>query len=110
MGKWPFTLSPQLDVLSSYSKKENLDCLEDFRPISLYSITYKVVAKVISQRFKKVLSKIILPEQFGFFENRQNHEAIGVAQEGMHNIKIKKIKGAILKIDLSKAFDTVSWL
>jgi hypothetical protein len=43
-------------------------------------------------------------------EGRQIHEAIGVAQEAMHNIKTQKKKGAVLKIDLSKAYDRVSWL
>ena len=33
-----------------------------------------------------------------------------MAQEGLHNIKTKKVKVAILKIDLSKAYDKVSWL
>ena len=84
--------------------------MEYLRPISLCNITYKVVAKVISQRLKKVLSKIISLKQFGFLENRQIHEAIRVAQEGMHNIKLNKSKGAILKINLSKDFDKVSWL
>ena len=43
-------------------------------------------------------------------EGRQIHEAIGVAQEGLHSMKSKNIKGAILKIDLSKAYDKVRWL
>jgi hypothetical protein len=49
-------------------------------------------------------------EQFGFLEGRQIHEAIGVAQEALHSIKNQKLKGAVLKIDLSKAYDIVSWL
>ena len=83
--------------------------MEAFRPISLCNITYKVIAKVIAQRFKKALSKIISHEKFGFLEDRQIHEAIGVAQEGMHSAKIKKLKGVILKIDLSKSFDRSNW-
>jgi hypothetical protein len=43
-------------------------------------------------------------------EGRQIHEAIGVAQEALHSIKISKVKGVVLKIDLSKAYDRVSWL
>jgi hypothetical protein len=39
----------------------------------------------------------------------QIHEAIGVAQEGLHNLKSSREKGAILKIDLSKEFDHVNW-
>ena len=87
-----------------------MNSLKYFRPISPSNISYKVVAKVITQKLKKVLSKIISPEKFGILENKQIHEAIGVAQEGMHSIKLKKTKGAILKIDISKYFDSVSWL
>ena len=67
-----------------------------------------MITKIIAQRFRKVLAKLISKEKFGFLEDRQIHEAIGVAQEGLHNAKVKKEKGVILKIDLSKAFDKVS--
>eukprot|EP00253_Pinus_taeda_P033689 PITA_33689 len=52
----------------------------------------------------------ISPEQFAFLENRQIHEAIGMAQEAIHSIQSNKLKGIILTIDLAKAFDHVSWL
>jgi hypothetical protein len=82
---------------------------DDFRPISLCNCIYKIIAKIIARRLKPLLSKSISKEQFGFLEGRQIHEAIGVAQEGLHNLKTKKEKGTILKIDLSKAFDRVNW-
>ena len=81
-------------------KKDKPEILKDCRPVSLCNITYKVVTKIIAQRFKKVLSKLISKEQFGFLEDRQIHEAIGVAQEGLHSEKINKENGVILKIDL----------
>ena len=65
---------------------------------------------MIASRFKWVLSEHISNEQFGFLEGRLIHEAIGVAQEGLHSMKVKNIKGAIFKIDLAKACDKVSWL
>ena len=71
---------------------------------------YKVVTKIIAHRFKNILSNHISEEQFGFLEGRQIHEAIGVAQEGMHSMKTKTLKGFILKINISKAYDKVSWL
>jgi hypothetical protein len=66
--------------------------------------------KNYSRRLKPILSTSISREQFGFLEGRQIHEAIGVAQEGLHNMKTRKLKGAVVKIDLSKAYDRVSWL
>lgn len=67
------------------------------------------MAKVIARRIKTIISTSISIEQFGFFEGRQIHEAIKVAQESLHNTKTRKLKGGVLKIDLSKAFDRVRW-
>lgn len=49
-------------------------------------------------------------EQFGFLQGRQIHEAIGVAQKALHSLKAKNLSGVVLKLDLSKAYDRVSWL
>ena len=91
-------------------KTDNPVTLNEFRPISLCKCIYKIVSKVIARRLKVILSENISAEQFGFLEGRQIHEAIGVAQEGLHSLKSRSIKGAILKIDLSKAYDKVSWI
>jgi hypothetical protein len=61
-------------------------------------------------RLKSLLSNFILAEQFCFLERRQIHEAVGIAQEGLHTIKISKSSDVVVKIDLSKAYDRVCWL
>ena len=50
---------------------------------------------------------IISEEQFAFLFNRQ-HDAVGNAQEEIHTIKLKKLPAAVMKIDLSKAYDKVN--
>ena len=35
---------------------------------------------------------------------------MGTAQEVLHSLHSKKVKGMILKVDLSKAFDIANWL
>jgi hypothetical protein len=91
-------------------KVDDPKSLDDFRPISLCNSVYKIISKIISKRIKAILSKSVSHEQFGFLEGIQIHEAIGVVQEALHNIKTQKIKSAVIKIDLSKSFDRVSWL
>lgn len=91
-------------------KKEAPESFEDFRPISLCNNIYKIIAKVIALRIKPILSRHISPEQFGFLNGRQIHEAIGVAQEVLHSVKLKNKKGGVIKIDLSKAYDRINWI
>jgi hypothetical protein len=67
-----------------------------------------VTIKAISKRLNPIPSASIFREEFGFLEGRQIHEAIGVAQEGLHNMKTRKTKGSVVKIDLSKAYDRVN--
>jgi hypothetical protein len=107
-GRIPQSLNSTF--ISLIPKMDNPETLDEFRPISLCNCAYKIVSKIIARRFKKILSKNISEQQFGFLEGRQIHEAIGIAQEGLHSMKTRKLKGAVLKIDLSKAYDRVSWL
>lgn len=57
------------------------------------------------------LSRYISFEQLAFLDGRQIHEVVGVAQEVTHNMKIQKLKGVVIKIDLSsKAYDKFNWI
>jgi hypothetical protein len=71
---------------------------------------YKIISKIISRQIKEILSRSISGEQFGFLYGHKIHEDIGVVQEGLHSMKTNTQKGVVIKIDLSKAYDQVSWL
>lgn len=96
--------------ISFIPKKDSPEKFEDFKPISLSNCIYKIISKIIAKHLKVVLSAHISKEKFGFLGGRQIHKSIGVAQEGLHIIKTKKMKGVVIKIDLSKAYDIVNWL
>jgi hypothetical protein len=68
------------------------------------------VAKIISRRENPIPSYSISREQFNFLEGRKIHEAIGVAQESLHRINTRSLKGEMEKIDLLKEYDRGSWL
>lgn len=91
-------------------KSDSPESLNDYRPISLCNCLYKIISKTIANHLRPILSRSIAPQQFAFLESRQIHEAIGLAQEAIHSIWSKHLKAILLKIDLSKAFDRVSWL
>jgi hypothetical protein len=81
----------------------------DYRPIALCNLCYKLTAKVNANRLKPILSKSLSSEQLNFLKGRHILDAIGTAQECIHSIKHKKIQELILKLDLKKSYDCVSW-
>ena len=107
LGKIPVVFNSTLIAL--IPKSDLPKSFEDFIPISLCNCIYKSIGKVISVRIKKVLCGSISGEQFGFLPGRQIHDAVGVVQEGLHSIHSKHLKSVVLKLDLSKAYDQVSW-
>eukprot|EP00253_Pinus_taeda_P003713 PITA_03713 len=90
-------------------KSENSNSLEKFRPIALCNIIYKIVSKVVALRLKPLLPLIISPEQSGYVEGRQITDGIILTHEIIHSLKQTKNPGMLLKIDLSKAFDSICW-
>ncbi|XP_072087268.1 uncharacterized protein [Arachis hypogaea] len=93
------------------SKVEAPSYLKDFCPISLCNVIYKMITKVLVNRFRPFLSEIIGPLQGGFIPERGTTENIIIAQEIMYFMrKTKSKKGSMaFKIDLEKAYDRVDW-
>jgi hypothetical protein len=62
----------------------------DFRPIYLCNLCYKIIAKLLANRLRPILSKGLVEEQLGFIQGRQILDTVGMAQECRHSIKQKK--------------------
>jgi hypothetical protein len=56
-----------------------------------------------------LLSEVVGEELFGFFKNKEIHNVISMAQELLHSMKKKNLKAIILKLDISKSYNRVSW-
>lgn len=80
-----------------------------YRPISLVGCLYKLLAKVLANRLKKVLPLIISPFQGMFVVGRQIIDGMLIANVLIDSRKKSKSEGVIFKIDLEKAYDHVDW-
>ncbi|PKU83157.1 integrator complex subunit 11 [Dendrobium catenatum] len=92
-------------------KVNNPELPSNFRPISLCQTIYKIVAKVLVNRFKDILPLLISEEQAAFVQGRSisNHCLLG--QEIMNKFKVSKsAKGLLaMKVDMEQAYDRMTW-
>ncbi|KAJ7009360.1 hypothetical protein NC653_000125 [Populus alba x Populus x berolinensis] len=96
--------------ISLVPKVENPACMDDYRPISCCNVLYKCISKVLVARLKLILPDVISPSQSAFIPGRQISDNILLTQELLHNYHLNKGPARCpLKIDLKKAFDTISW-
>lgn len=78
--------------------------------IALCNIIYKIVYKFITSKLKLLLPLIISPEQSGYVEGRQIMDGIILTHEIIHSPNTSKKLGMLPKLNLSKAFDSLSWI
>nr|GEV65397.1 reverse transcriptase domain-containing protein [Tanacetum cinerariifolium] len=70
---------------------------------------YKIIAKIISCRIALIIEAIVDSVQYAFIMNRQILDGLMILNEVVHTLKRKKKKAMIFKVDIAKAYDTLSW-
>jgi len=89
-------------------KKTGAMEVKDFRPISLIGGIYKIISKVLANRFKSVLGKIISNSQNAFIGGRQILDSVLIANECVDSQIRSGDPGLLCKLDLEKAYDHVN--
>jgi Reverse transcriptase (RNA-dependent DNA polymerase) len=88
-------------------KKGDCTKIKNWRPISLLSNFYKIFSRAINERLKKIVNRCLSRAQKGFTKSRQIQEVIINTLENIDYCKLNNIQGAMLSIDIKKAFDSV---
>ena len=86
--------------------------MKDLRPISLCNVLFKIVSKVLANRLKRILPRLISSAQSVFVHGRSIQDNVVLTFEVIHYMKRKtrgKVGNVALKIYISKAYDRVDW-
>ncbi|XP_019170974.1 PREDICTED: uncharacterized protein LOC109166477 [Ipomoea nil] len=93
-------------------KKKSPINMGELRPIALCNVTYKILSKMIANRLKPILQRIVSVTQSAFLLDRLITDNVIVASEVIHYLNRKregKDGWCALKLDMAKAYDKMEW-
>lgn len=99
--------SMKTSILSPIFKKNDRENLQNYRPLSLTTCDYKILAIILSNRLQKVIEKIISEDQTAYIKKRVIGQNIRLVEDVIDYCKRYKLGGAILFLDFHKAFDSI---
>ena len=94
-------------IITIIAKKGDLNQQKYWRPISLLSVDYKILTKILSNRLKTILPHIISEEQNCSVPRRTIFNNLFLIRDTIKFSKEKNIKFYLSQIDQEKAFDKV---
>jgi hypothetical protein len=95
--------------ITLFPKKEVADQVKDFRPISLVHSFAKLITKILANRLASRLHDMVSPNQSDFIKSCFIQDNYMLVQQTARLLNQQKQPRLLLKLDISKAFDSVSW-
>ena len=96
-------------VITLLPKTQEASKIQQYRPICLLNVNFKIFTKVATIRINSVADHIVNPSQTAFMRGRNILEGVVILHETVHELHRKNLSGVIFKIDFEKAYDKVKW-
>jgi hypothetical protein len=96
-------------VITLITKTKEAAKIQQFRPICLLNVIYKILTKTLMLCFEDCMSRIISRSQNAFIKGRNIMDGVLCLHEILHDTRVKKKDGIVLKLDFEKAYDKISW-
>ena len=92
-------------------KISNPTTVNHFKLIRLCNVVYKIILKLLVEKLRPLLDKIISPTQSAFILKKWIAENQIIVQVMLHSFKTRRTKLGLMaiKLDLQKAYDRVAW-
>jgi hypothetical protein len=96
-------------LLTLIPKKPDAVKPSDYRPISLIHSFPKLISKMLANRLSPKLDDLVQRNRSAFIKGRCIQDNYKYVQCAAKLLKARKIPKMLLKLNISKAFDTVDW-
>lgn len=97
-------------IITLIPKKPDACRIGDFRPISLIHSIPKINAKLMASRLCPRMGELISVNQSAYIHGRNIHDNFLLVRQVARSLHKRKAKGTLIKMDISRAFDSISWL
>ncbi|OAE25859.1 hypothetical protein AXG93_2145s1580 [Marchantia polymorpha subsp. ruderalis] len=88
-------------------KAVNKTELKDWRPLTMLTTDYKIIARILAGRLQMLLQKLVLPQQTGFIKERHMLDNVLTLWMAPDVAKTCRHQGMFVKLDFEKAYDKV---
>lgn len=96
-------------LVSLLPKVDGAEELRDYRPVSMVHGAIKIFDKVLATRLVEDLPHLVGKHQSAFVKGRYLHDNFMLVQGTARRLHALKDPTVLLKLDISKAFDSVQW-
>ena len=104
------SISQRRGVISLVPKEDSdLELLNNWRPITLLNLDYKIMSKVIARRIERVIPLLVCSDQSEFVKEGYIGQNVRLINDILEQTKLQNILGILLQLDFQKAFDTIEW-
>jgi hypothetical protein len=96
-------------LITLIPKKHDAEEVGDYRPISLVHSFTKLFSKLITNRLRPKMESLVSKNQSAFIKGRNLHDNFLLVRQLARKINARKEPGVLIKLDLARAFDSLSW-
>ena len=77
-------------VITLIPKKEIAMKIQDYRPICLLNVCYKIITKVLTNRLANCITNVVSDCQYGFIKGKYIMDGVVSLHEIIHEVKKKE--------------------
>ena len=96
-------------LITLIPKKPDVLVPGDYRPISLVHSFVKLFSKRLANRLRPKMAQLVSVNLSAFIKERSLHDNFILVRQVARKINSRRQSSVLLKLDISRAFDTLSW-